>query len=102
MSWLFGIKSNPPQQGTPDLLDPTAIAAGTAGGGGGDGRDSKGQGAAAGGGSGSGGVESKYRFDSAALERAAAAAKELEKSPHAREVRLRCTIFIMPMHIELT
>ena len=32
------------------------------------------------------GHESKYAFDSEALERAAKAAKDLEKSPHAKEV----------------
>jgi len=31
-------------------------------------------------------TESQYRFDSAALERAAKAAKDLEKSPHARDL----------------
>lgn len=31
-------------------------------------------------------TETQYRFDSAALERAAKAAKDLEKSPHARDL----------------
>ncbi|CAL8110523.1 unnamed protein product [Orchesella dallaii] len=75
MSWLFGIKSNPP---APDLsfgdLSPPPQG-GAAGGGGGkeppkDGKVGK---------------ESTYRFDSAALERAAEAAKNLERSPHAKE-----------------
>jgi len=38
--------------------------------------------------SGSRAAESSYRFDSAALERAAQAARELERSSHAKEVRL--------------
>ncbi len=84
MSWLFGIKSNPPQ--SPDFSDliPPQGGGGTGGGGGGkeppkDGRVGK---------------ESTYRFDSAALERAAEAAKNLEKSPHAGQVGMSfCFLF---------
>lgn len=87
MSWLFGIKNNPPPQ--PDLpfdLGPPPQGGGAGGGGGGgkeppnDSRASK---------------ESTYRFDSAALERAAEAAKNLERSSHAKEVSLICTIYFL-------
>ena len=72
MSWLFGIRSNPPPTEDPTLggmlpppSEPPKDPKKT---------DSK-------------SAESAYRFDSAALERAAQAAKDLEKSKHAGEVR---------------
>jgi ATPase family AAA domain-containing protein 3A/B len=84
MSWLFGSRNAPPSPS--DILgvdiDKVAGGAGGSGGGGADGgggeppKDKKP----------GGGIESSYRFDSSALERAAAAAKDLEKSSHAKEV----------------
>jgi hypothetical protein len=93
MSWIFGVKPNPP---TPsDILGVDINPPQQAGGGGsGDGgkdppKDSNKR-----------GIETNYRFDSAALERAAAAAKELEKSKHAKEV-CRKNIFIFLIFHEL-
>lgn len=67
MSWLFGINNNK----KPDFSDIAGItppASGDSGGGDDKTKNNKQQGMEA------------YRFDSSALERAAAAAKELEKS----------------------
>jgi len=74
MSWLFGVKKGPPSD-----VDLSAFQLPTPGGGGSDdkSKDSQGQ-----------KTMEAYRFDSAALERAAQAAKELEKS------RTESTIFI--------
>lgn len=82
MSWLFGLKT--PQTAPPP---PSDVGGGSLGGGGSGGDDKNSnnnnnqqksaQQLA---------TESMYRFDSAPLERAAKAAKELEKSPHAREL----------------
>lgn len=68
MSWLFGMNQRPQDfsQYVP------AAAGGDQGGAGGDPGDGKGQK--------SGGPMEAYRFDSSALERAAKAAKDLEKS----------------------
>lgn len=84
MSWLFGIKSNPPppEDFTFDLgqgAQGGAGGAGAAGGGGGGGKEPPKD---------PQGTESRYRFDSAALERAAEAARNLEKSRHAKEVMI--------------
>ena len=66
MSWLFGVK-----KGQPTDVDLSAFQLPTPGAGGGDdqSKDSQGQ-----------KTMEAYRFDSAALERAAKAAKELERS----------------------
>jgi len=66
MSWLFGVK-----KGQPSDLDLSAFQLPTAGGGDSDDKtkDSQGQ-----------KTMEAYRFDSAALERAAKAAKDLERS----------------------
>jgi len=93
MSWIFGGR-NPPAPTASDILgvDIEKQMNAAAGGGGAPG----GPGGAGGPGGGgeppnkdkkAGGIESSYRFDSSALERAAAAAKDLEKSSHAKEVR---------------
>ncbi|XP_064115826.1 ATPase family AAA domain-containing protein 3-B-like [Macrobrachium nipponense] len=71
MSWLFGMNQRP--QDFSQYVPPPAAA----GGGGGSDDDS-------GSGKGSSAMDA-YRFDSAALERAARAAKELEKSQFAKE-----------------
>ncbi len=70
MSWIFGVNKgqNPPDFSNIQLPPPPS-------GGEGGGSDDKGSGQ----GQGSSKMEA-YRFDSAALERAAKAAKELEKS----------------------
>jgi ATPase family AAA domain-containing protein 3A/B len=77
MSWLFGIKTSPP------VPPPPPSDSGSGGSGGKDDKNNSQQqqqqqqriq------------TESQYRFDSAALERAAKAAKDLEKSPHAKEL----------------
>ncbi len=75
MSWIFGVKTgqNPPT--LPDMQLPTGSPGGGGGGGGGDDDKNQGQG----GGSKNSRMEA-YTFDSAALERAAKAAKDLEKS----------------------
>ena len=70
MSWLFGMNKGPNEPNVPDVQLPTPPP-----GGGGEGDDK--------GGSNQGQKGSRmgaYSFDSAALERAAKAAKELEKS----------------------
>lgn len=86
MSWLFGIKSNPPPDPTfADLLPPPQGGGGAGGsGGGGGGKEPPNDGRV--------GKESTYRFDSAALERAAEAARNLEKSTHAKEVSVKCKL----------
>lgn len=63
MSWLFGIKSTPPAPNPSDILGVDINSA--AGGSGGDGKDPAKEAAQK-------GIESNYRFDSSALERAAA------------------------------
>lgn len=75
MSWLFGYRNSQPQDFTQFVQPPPP--AGDGGGGGGSG--SSGSGGGVRGGSGGSQMEA-YRFDSSALERAAAAAKELERS----------------------
>ena len=70
MSWLFGMKQQQPQM--PPDLGPQ----------GGDGDPNKQQ---APGGQTQTGSKVSYSFDSTALERAARAAKELEKSPNAKQ-----------------
>jgi ATPase family AAA domain-containing protein 3A/B len=75
MSWLFGIKNA--QVAPPPSSSPPPSGAG-AGGSSKDGDDKIKQEMM--------NTESKYRFDSAALERAAKAAKDLERSPNAREI----------------
>lgn len=85
MSWLFGIKSPPPTASDilgVDINQPVGAAGGGDGGGKEPPKDSKK--------AGSGGIESSYRFDSSALERAAQAAKDLEKSSHAKDVSTNC------------
>lgn len=79
MSWLFGIRNSQQPDDLSQLLMPPAAASGDAGAGD--------QGGGAGGKSGGifGAKGQSYSFDSSALERAAAAAKELEKSRHAKE-----------------
>ena len=80
MSWLFGIKPTSPSSPSP----PSPSSAGGAPEGPGGSEEAKAaqkQLAAV-----MGNTESQYRFDSAALERAAKAAKELEKSVHARDL----------------
>lgn len=74
MSWIFGSGKQPPPEfpGFPGA--DAALAAAAAAGGGGDGKDGKG---------GKGAASQGYHFDSTGLERAATAAKELERSPHA-------------------
>lgn len=73
MSWLFGM--NKGQPGTGDIpgfpLPPPPPSGGDDGKGGGDGKI---------------GDKSGYRFDSAALERAAQAAKELESSSKSHDL----------------
>ncbi|KAL8564954.1 hypothetical protein ACOMHN_019857 [Nucella lapillus] len=82
MSWLFGVgnkgQGNPPQFPVPP---PAGGPGGDAGGDGG--KDGKGGGG--GGLFGSGKQMDAYRFDSASLERAAKAAKELESSKYAKD-----------------
>ncbi|XP_064610548.1 ATPase family AAA domain-containing protein 3-B-like [Liolophura sinensis] len=72
MSWLFGMNKGQPGAGDiPGLpLPPPPPSGGDDGKGGGDAKI---------------GDKSGYRFDSAALERAAQAAKELESSKHAKD-----------------
>nr|XP_018915660.1 PREDICTED: ATPase family AAA domain-containing protein 3-A [Bemisia tabaci] len=75
MSWLFGIRSDPPSAPADfsQFAQPPAGADGGSSGGGGGSKDDEKRRMEA------------YRFDSAALERAAQAARELEKSKHAKE-----------------
>jgi ATPase family AAA domain-containing protein 3A/B len=76
MSWLFGVK----QQNIPDLTPPLGVPPAAPGGGGGEGGDDKGKGSNSKDGQGQHSEMQAYRFDSAALERAAQAAKQLESS----------------------
>ncbi|KAG8234582.1 hypothetical protein J437_LFUL013844 [Ladona fulva] len=69
MSWLFGIRKDQGNPNFPQFPQPPP-----AGGGSGDDDDKSGK-----------SKMEAYRFDSTALERAAKAAKELEKSAHAKE-----------------
>jgi ATPase family AAA domain-containing protein 3A/B len=73
MSWLFGL--NKGQQGGVDIPS-FSMPPGSGGDSGGDDKSKDSQGQKS--------MEA-YRFDSAALERAAKAAKELERSPHAKD-----------------
>ena len=75
MSWLFGIK-NPQMPPPPPTGSSSGAPGAPSGGGGGDSNRNEPP----------RNTESQYRFDSAALERAAKAAKDLEKSPHARDL----------------
>ena len=68
MSWLFGIKKDQPIGEIPQFPLPPP----SSGGSGGKGKDDSGDSAVS--------KMEAYRFDSAALERAAKAAKELESS----------------------
>ena len=73
MSWLFGMNKGPSPPNIPDVQLPTPPPEG-----GGEGGDDKGTSKSN---QGQGGSRmGAYSFDSAALERAAKAAKELEKS----------------------
>ena len=75
MSWLFGMKSQP--QVPPDFAPPPP---------GGDPSDPNQQGQPGGAaGQQQAGSKSSYSFDSSALERAAKAAKELERNPNAKQ-----------------
>jgi len=80
MSWLFGIKNKPPPVDQ-ELFGLQGSTGGNPSGGGGGGgkdppkKDDKGK-----------GVDSYAAFSSAAFERAAQAAKEIEKSPYAGQV----------------
>ncbi|PAV63701.1 hypothetical protein WR25_07809 [Diploscapter pachys] len=76
MSWLFGMKPSTPPQ-VPD--DFQGSAQGGAGGQGGQGPNDPNKGAQ------QAGTRMAYSFDSTALERAAKAAKDLERFPNAKE-----------------
>ncbi|XP_071545563.1 ATPase family AAA domain-containing protein 3 [Panulirus ornatus] len=73
MSWLFGTNQRP--QDFSQFIPPPGVVGGEGADGSGDSGDGKGK---------NGSMEA-YRFDSAALERAAKAAKDLEKSAFAKE-----------------
>lgn len=73
MSWLFGLNKGQDASQIPDIQLPVPPS----GGGGGGGSDDKGDGNQ---GQPANSKMEAYRFDSAALERAARAAKDLEKS----------------------
>jgi ATPase family AAA domain-containing protein 3A/B len=78
MSWLFGIKTpQVPPTAPPSGGDLGGSGPGAGGEGGGDNNKNS---------SNVRNTESQYRFDSAALERAAKAAKDLEKSVHAKDL----------------
>lgn len=81
MSWLFGINKQPDAN---PMQIPSSLSGegGSAAAGGGDGDKSGLSGAHGGRGS----QMDAYRFDSSALERAAQAAKDLEKSAHAKHI----------------
>lgn len=88
MSWLFGIGNKKPEGEIPHIQLPSPPGGGGDAGGGDGGKGSGGSGIGGTGGffgGGSGKQMEAYRFDSAALERAAKAAKELETSRYARE-----------------
>ena len=70
MSWLFGVGNNAPTD--PNQIQNPLLPPPPGGSGGNDGDDKNGQGQKT--------KMDAYRFDSAALERAAKAAKELERS----------------------
>lgn len=73
MVWGFGGGGGGGTTKAPDQPpDLSGILAGASGAGGKDDNDKS--------------IETRYRFDSAALERAAQAAKDLEKSPHAKQL----------------
>ncbi|KAG5308461.1 ATAD3 protein, partial [Acromyrmex insinuator] len=76
MSWLFGYRSSQPQDFTHFVQPPPPAVDGGGGSGGSGGGGSPPR---------IGGSMEAYRFDSSALERAAAAAKELERSKHAKD-----------------
>ncbi|XP_015115200.1 ATPase family AAA domain-containing protein 3A homolog [Diachasma alloeum] len=76
MSWLLGSRYQQQSQDFSQYAQPPAAGSGGGAGDPGDNGPSKNVGKP---------QMDAYRFDSSALERAAAAAKELEKSPHARE-----------------
>ncbi|XP_063991788.1 ATPase family AAA domain-containing protein 3A homolog [Diachasmimorpha longicaudata] len=76
MSWLLGTRYQQQSQDFSQYAQPPAASSGGGAGDPGDNGASKNVGKP---------QMDAYRFDSSALERAAAAAKELEKSPHARE-----------------
>ena len=82
MSWLFGMNQRP--QDFSQFVPPPSAT------GGGGGSDDSGR--PEGSGRGSGAMEA-YRFDSAALERAANAAKELEKSGIVLCIRLVSVVY---------
>ncbi|XP_076754743.1 ATPase family AAA domain containing bor [Xylocopa sonorina] len=75
MSWLFGYRNAQPQDFS-QFIQPSVPGAAGGGGGGDDARTPPSTRIS---------QMEPYRFDSSALERAAAAAKELEKSTHAKE-----------------
>ncbi|KAH0550786.1 ATPase family AAA domain-containing protein 3 [Cotesia glomerata] len=77
MSWLLGARHQQQQQDFSQFVTGGAAGAGAGAGAGGDDPPKK---------SGGGSGMDAYRFDSSALERAAKAAKELEKSPHAKDI----------------
>lgn len=77
MSWLFGLKS---PQAVPPPPSGGDLGGGSGGGDSGDNKNNKNNN------NNNVNSESQYRFDSAALERAAKAAKDLEKSVHAKEL----------------
>lgn len=82
MSWFFGSKPAAPAGANNPIPDLTAGGGGAGGGVGGDNRNNNTQQQPMQQVS----TQSEYRFDSAALERAAKAAKDLEKSGHAKEL----------------
>merc|ERR1712166_202801 len=96
MSWLFGMNKEGQQGGAQGFEAPQVPTFGETGAGSEDGQDS---GSVSGGSENAGGAAAvstigedvegyrsqQYSFDSTALERAAKAAKDLEKSPHATE-----------------
>ncbi|CAG5104256.1 Similar to atad3: ATPase family AAA domain-containing protein 3 (Xenopus tropicalis) [Cotesia congregata] len=77
MSWLLGARHQQQQQDFSQFVTGGAAGAGAGAGAGGDDPPKK---------SGGGSGMDAYRFDSSALERAAKAAKDLEKSPHAKDI----------------
>ena len=79
MSWLFGVKPKIPLDSSPPS-PPSTNNAGGAGGDNNNNNNNKNTNTTA------AGSESQYRFDSAALERAANAARDLEKSNNAKEI----------------
>ena len=90
MSWLFGVKQNPSDTDIPQI--PVAPPS-SGGGGGNDGDDKSGQGQNT--------KMDAYRFDSAALERAAKAARELEKSGKCRMNSSELCLYAMGVKIRI-